>query len=63
MIQLMLGGVSATEVLGAGVPGFAVIETDGTIEAGDSLKSAYHGAAVTGCPCRPTRSTRHSSTP
>ena len=48
MIQLMLGGVSATEVLGAGVPGFAVIETDGTIEAGDSLKSAYHGAAVTG---------------
>jgi uncharacterized protein len=48
MIQLMLGGAAGTEALGGGVPGFAVIETDGTIEGADSLKSAYHGAAATG---------------
>lgn len=48
MIQLMLGGVPGTEALGGGVPGFAVIETDGSIEGADSLKSAYHGAATTG---------------
>jgi uncharacterized protein len=44
----MLGGRPGTEALGAGVLGFAVIETDGSIEGPDSLKSAYHGAAATG---------------
>ncbi len=48
MIQLMFGGAPGAEALGGGVLGFAVIETDGTIEGADSLKSAYHGAAVTG---------------
>ena len=48
MIQLLLGGVAGTESLGGGALGFAVVETDGSIEGADSLKSAYHGAAVTG---------------
>jgi uncharacterized protein len=48
MIQLMLGGAPGTEALGGGVLAFAVVETDGTIEGADSLKSAYDGAAVTG---------------
>jgi uncharacterized protein len=48
IIHLMLGGVPGTEALGGGVLGFAVIETDGSIEGPDSLKSAYHGAAATG---------------
>jgi uncharacterized protein len=48
IIQIMLGGVAGTEAVGGGVLGFAVVETDGTIEGADSLKSAYHGAAFTG---------------
>jgi len=48
IIHLMLGGRPGTEALGGGVLGFAVIETDGSIEGPDSLKSAYHGAAATG---------------
>jgi uncharacterized protein len=48
MIQLLLGGAPHTESLGGGAPGFAVIETDGGIEGADTLKIAYHGAAVTG---------------
>ena len=48
IIQLMVGGVPGTEALGGGVLGFVVIETDGSIEGPDSLKSAYHGAAITG---------------
>jgi len=47
MIALLLGGTAGTESLGAGVLGFAVIETDGAIEGADSLRSAYHGAAMT----------------
>jgi uncharacterized protein len=48
VIHLLLGGSPATESIGAGVVGFAVVETDGAIEGADSLKSAYHGAARTG---------------
>jgi uncharacterized protein len=48
MIQLLLGGAPGTESLGGGELGFAVIETDGSIEGPDTLKIAYHGAAVTG---------------
>jgi uncharacterized protein len=48
MLQLLLGGMTGLESLGGGVPGFAVIETDGAIEGTDTLKIAYHGAAHTG---------------
>lgn len=48
MIQLLLGGIPHTESLGGGAPGFAVVETDGSIEGADTLKIAYHGAAATG---------------
>ncbi len=47
-LQLILGGNSATEVIGGGPTAFAVVQTDGEIEAVDSLKSAYHGAPSTG---------------
>jgi len=48
VIHLLLGGSPATETIGGGIAGFAVVETDGAIEGADSLKSAYHGAAGTG---------------
>jgi uncharacterized protein len=48
VIHKLLGGTPATEIIGGAAVSFAVVETDGTIEAPDSLKSAYHGAAVTG---------------
>jgi uncharacterized protein len=47
-LQLMLGGNSAIEAIGGGPTAFAVVQTDGEIEAVDSLKSAYHGAPSTG---------------
>jgi uncharacterized protein len=47
-LQLILGGSSATEAIGGGLIAFAVVQTDGEIEAVDSLKSAYHGAPSTG---------------
>ena len=47
-LQLILGGNSATEAIGGGTTAFAVVQTDGEIEAVDSLKSAYHGAPSTG---------------
>jgi uncharacterized protein len=47
-LQLILGGDSATEAIGGGPAAFAVVQTDGGIEAVDSLKSAYHGAPSTG---------------
>ncbi|MCB5180387.1 FxsB family cyclophane-forming radical SAM/SPASM peptide maturase [Streptomyces antimicrobicus] len=49
IIALLLGVPAATETLGAAPVTTVVIETDGSLEQGDSLKSAYDGAARTGC--------------
>lgn len=48
IIHLLLGGKSATESVGLTPTSLVVIETDGSIEQSDSLKSAYEGAAATG---------------
>ncbi|WP_251049342.1 FxsB family cyclophane-forming radical SAM/SPASM peptide maturase [Streptomyces sp. ISL-86] len=48
IIALLLGLPEATETLGLAPAATAVIETDGSIEQADSLKSAYEGAAATG---------------
>ena len=48
IIHLLLGGKSATETVGLTPSSLVVIETDGSIEQSDSLKSAYDGAAATG---------------
>lgn len=48
IIALLLGLPAATETLGLAPAATAVIETDGSIEQADSLKSAYEGAAATG---------------
>ncbi|MGW5846717.1 FxsB family cyclophane-forming radical SAM/SPASM peptide maturase [Streptomyces sp. NPDC055254] len=48
IIALLLGLPAATETLGLTPATTAVIETDGSIEQADSLKSAYEGAAATG---------------
>ncbi|WP_411101922.1 FxsB family cyclophane-forming radical SAM/SPASM peptide maturase [Streptomyces sp. cmx-4-9] len=48
IIALLLGLPAATETLGLAPATTAVIETDGSIEQADSLKSAYEGAAATG---------------
>ncbi|MEU3984998.1 FxsB family cyclophane-forming radical SAM/SPASM peptide maturase [Streptomyces sp. NPDC026672] len=47
-VALLLGLPAATESLGLAPLDFVVIETDGSIELVDSLKSAYEGAARTG---------------
>ncbi|MFJ3926865.1 FxsB family cyclophane-forming radical SAM/SPASM peptide maturase [Streptomyces sp. NPDC090022] len=48
IIALLLGLPAATETLGLAPATTAVVETDGSIEQADSLKSAYEGAARTG---------------
>ncbi|MFI5983140.1 FxsB family cyclophane-forming radical SAM/SPASM peptide maturase [Streptomyces sp. NPDC051555] len=48
IIALLLGLPAANESLGLAPVTTAVIETDGSIEQADSLKSAYEGAAATG---------------
>jgi uncharacterized protein len=48
IIQLLLGGRSSTEWVGLSPVAMAVVETDGSIEQVDTLKSAYEGAAATG---------------
>jgi uncharacterized protein len=48
IIHLLLGGVSYLEGIGLAPTSVAVIETDGSLEQADALKSAYHGAAATG---------------
>lgn len=48
IIHLLLGGKSATEAVGLTPTSLVVIETDGSIEQSDALKSAYEGAAATG---------------
>lgn len=52
IIHLLLGGRPGTEIMGGGPSGYLVVETDGTIEGPDSLKSAYPGAARTGMSVR-----------
>lgn len=47
-VALLLGLPAATERLGLQPFTAAVVETDGTVEQVDSLKSAYEGAAATG---------------
>ncbi|GAA4458138.1 FxsB family cyclophane-forming radical SAM/SPASM peptide maturase [Phytohabitans houttuyneae] len=46
--SLVAGGPSLTEWVGLDSVDLAVIETDGSWEQVDSLKTAYHGAAATG---------------
>jgi uncharacterized protein len=48
ILHLLMGGRSATETVGLTPTSLVVIETDGSIEQSDALKSAYHGAAATG---------------
>jgi uncharacterized protein len=48
IIHLLLGGVSYFEGLGLAPIEVAVIETDGSLEQVDALKSAYSGATATG---------------
>jgi uncharacterized protein len=48
IISTLSGGESSTEALGLGPSSLVVIETDGTYEQVDSLKTAFDGAPVTG---------------
>lgn len=48
VLSSLNGGPSLTESLGLAPTDLVVIETDGTLEQVDSLKSAYEGAAATG---------------
>ncbi|MEK8105258.1 hypothetical protein NKG94_08865 [Micromonospora sp. M12] len=48
IMALILGGYSRTESIGLGVAGLIVIETDGTFELVDALKSTFEGAPATG---------------
>jgi uncharacterized protein len=48
IMHLILGGTSQAEMVGLAPSRVAVIETDGAIEQGDSLKVAFHGAPRTG---------------
>jgi uncharacterized protein len=48
IIQLVLGGASRSEAVGLSPVGLVVVETDGTLEQVDTLKSAYDRAAATG---------------
>lgn len=48
VLSTLNGGPSLTESLGLAPTDLVVVETDGTLEQVDSLKSAYDGAAATG---------------
>ncbi len=48
IIAVLLGGRSRVETVGLTPSTVIVVETDGSIEQVDALKSAYHGAASTG---------------
>ncbi|WP_406115790.1 radical SAM/SPASM protein FxsBH, inactivated beta-hydroxylase extension form [Streptomyces sp. NBC_01014] len=48
VLSTLNGGPSLTESLGLAPTDLVVVETDGTLEQVDSLKSAYEGAAFTG---------------
>jgi uncharacterized protein len=48
IMRLILGEDSVSEIVGLAPSRLLVIETDGAIEQGDTLKIAYHGAPETG---------------
>ncbi len=48
IIHLLLGGSSATEVIGLSPTALIVIDTDGSMEQVDTLKTAFPGAPETG---------------
>jgi uncharacterized protein len=48
VLSTLRGGPSLTEALGLAPSDLAVVETDGTFEQVDSLKTAYQGAPATG---------------
>ncbi|MFC9824749.1 radical SAM/SPASM protein FxsB, inactivated metallohydrolase extension form [Streptomyces erythrochromogenes] len=48
VLSTLRGGPSLTESLGLAPTDLVVVETDGTLEQVDSLKSAFEGAAATG---------------
>lgn len=48
IIDLLLGGHSRVETVGLSPVRLVVVETDGSLEQADTLKSAYDGAAATG---------------
>ncbi|WP_441349499.1 FxsB family cyclophane-forming radical SAM/SPASM peptide maturase [Streptomyces sp. TLI_55] len=48
IVNTLSGGPSQTEALGLEAPDIVVVETDGTFEQTDSLKTAYEGAPFTG---------------
>lgn len=48
IMRLLLGGTSASEAIGLSPVTVIVIETDGSVEQSDMLKSAYPGAPETG---------------
>ncbi|MFF5706306.1 radical SAM/SPASM protein FxsB, inactivated metallohydrolase extension form [Streptomyces sp. NPDC012794] len=48
LLSTLRGGPSLTESLGLAPADLVVVETDGTLEQADSLKSAFDGAAATG---------------
>jgi uncharacterized protein len=48
LIDLLLGGPSRSEAVGLGPVDLLTIETDGTIEQGDTLKTTEDGMAATG---------------
>jgi uncharacterized protein len=48
IMQVLLGGPSASEVVGLAPARMVVIETDGSVEQEDTLKVAYDGATATG---------------
>ncbi|BCY13151.1 FxsB family cyclophane-forming radical SAM/SPASM peptide maturase [Actinoplanes sp. L3-i22] len=48
IMMRLLGGHSATEAIGGDQTGVVVIETDGSYEATDSLRTTENGAAATG---------------
>jgi uncharacterized protein len=48
IIQLCLGGHSRCETIGLSPIGVIIVDTDGSLEQVDTLKSTYHGAPATG---------------
>jgi uncharacterized protein len=47
IVTLLLGGTSRTEEIGTSPAALIVVDTDGSLEQVDTLRSAYHGAAAT----------------
>ena len=48
VLSTLRGGPALTEAMGLAPSDLAVVETDGSFEQADSLKTAYHGAPATG---------------